>query len=72
MTVAAYIAAIARIPTDPRRIDVHVNPAEMPLRRKRVQPRGARPCPGCARAISANADRCRACISEKKELANAV
>lgn len=48
------------------RLKTHTDPDAFPMKRKRVQPRGSRPCPDCnARTISANADRCAACAERK-------
>lgn len=44
-----------------RGADIHVS-ADRTLKRKRIQPRGSRPCLGsCGRLISANKSACAAC-----------
>lgn len=53
------------------RLRVHVDPGAFPMKRKRIQPRGSRPCPDCnTRTISANADRCANCERAKRGISD--
>jgi hypothetical protein len=55
----------ARAVTGRKRVDVHIDGGKG-WKRKRVQPRGSKPCPnGCGQVVSANAELCAVCSKKK-------